>query len=94
MTRRLTALLALACSLAGAQDSAPVRLRATVERYAAPNLVIKERSGKVLSLTMPDEPGCIEVMSVGMTSTTPVSSGSVREMTLPLRSFMTSIGAA
>src|ERR1017187_3025048 len=40
------------------------------------------------------EPGWMDEMSVGMTSATPVSSGSVRVMSLPLRSLMTRFGAS
>jgi len=40
------------------------------------------------------EPGWMDVMSVGMTSTMPVRSGSVKLSTLPLRSLMTISGAA
>ena len=73
MKRNLIVLLALACSVAAAQDSPPVRLRATVLSYAAPNLVIKERSGKVMSLTMPDETGVVEVIPTDITSIQPGS---------------------
>ena len=41
MKRYLILSLALACGLAAAQGSPPVRLRATVESYTAPFLVIK-----------------------------------------------------
>ena len=73
MKRCLIVLLALACGVAAAQDSPPVRLRATVESYAAPNLVIKERSGKVLSLTVPDETGVVEVIPTDITAIQPGS---------------------
>ena len=69
----LTVLLALAFGVATAQDSPPVRLRATVESYVAPNLVIKERSGKVISLTVPDETGVVEVIPTDITSIQPGS---------------------
>lgn len=73
MNRYLVVLLALACGVAAAQDSPPVRLRATVESYAAPNLVIKERSGKVISLTVPDETGVVEVIPTDITAIQPGS---------------------
>lgn len=73
MKRHLIVLLALACGVAAAQDSPPVRLRATVESYTAPNLVIKERSGKVISLTLPDETGVVEVIPTDITSIQPGS---------------------
>jgi hypothetical protein len=64
---------ALASSIATAQSTPPVRLRATVVSYAAPNLVIKERSGKVMSLTMPDETGVVVVIPTDITSIQPGS---------------------
>jgi hypothetical protein len=73
MKRHLIVLLALACGVAAAQGSPPVRLRATVVSYAAPNLVIKERSGKVMSLTVPDETGVVEVIPTDITSIQPGS---------------------
>lgn len=73
MKRYLIVLLALACGVAAAQGSPPVRLRATVESYAAPNLVIRERSGKVVSLTLPDETGVVEVIPIDITSIQPGS---------------------
>src|SRR5258708_5386772 len=41
-----------------------------------------------------NEPGWMDVMSVGMTSATRVSSGSFKRSILPLRSLMTRFGAA
>lgn len=73
MKRPLTVLLALACGMAAAQDSPPVRLRGMVESYTAPILVIKERSGKVISLTVPDETGVVEVIPTDITSIQPGS---------------------
>ena len=73
MQRHLIVLLVLACGVAAAQGSPPVRLRATVVSYAAPNLVIKERSGKVMSLTMPDETGVVVVIPTDITSIQPGS---------------------
>lgn len=73
MKRHLIALLALACGVVAAQSSPPVRLRATVESYAAPILVIKERSGKVISLTLPEETGVVEVIPTDITSIQPGS---------------------
>lgn len=73
MKHHLIVLLALVCGAAAAQDSPPVRLRATVESYAAPTLVIKERSGKVISLTLPDETGVVEVIPTDITLIQPGS---------------------
>jgi hypothetical protein len=71
--RLLIVLLALACGVAAAQGTPPVRLRATVESYAAPLLVIKERSGKVISLILPEETGVVEVIPTDITSIQPGS---------------------
>lgn len=73
MKRCLIVLLALACGVAAAQSSRPVRLRATVESYNAPILVIKERGGKVISLTVPEETGVVEVIPTDITSIQPGS---------------------
>ena len=73
MKRHLIVLLVFACGAATAQDSPPVRLRATVVSYAAPNLVIKERSGKVISLIVPDETGVVVVIPSDITSIQPGS---------------------
>ena len=73
MKRLLIVLLALACGVAAAQGTPPVRLRATVESYAAPLLVIKERSGKVISLILPEETGVVEVIPTDITSIQPGS---------------------
>jgi hypothetical protein len=73
MPRSLIVVLALAGSVCAAQDDPPVRLRATVERYDAPILVIVERSGKVITLTVPDETGVVEVIPTDITSIQPGS---------------------
>lgn len=73
MKRHLIVLLALVSGVATAQGSPAVRLRATVESYAAPTLVIKERSGKVISLTVPDDTGVVEVIRTDVTSIQPGS---------------------
>jgi hypothetical protein len=73
MKHYLILLLALACGVAAAQDTPPVRLRGTVESFTAPILVIKERSGKVIKLTLPDETGVAEVIPTDITSIQPGS---------------------
>lgn len=73
MKRYLIVLLALACGVAAAQGSRPVRLRGTVESYNVPILVIKERGGKVISLTVPEETGVVEVIPTDITSIQPGS---------------------
>ena len=73
MKRYLILLLIFASSAAAAQDMPPVRLRGTVENFTAPNLVIKERSGKVINLMLPDETGIAEVIPTDITSIQPGS---------------------
>lgn len=73
MKRCLAVLLALACAAAAAQSAAPVRLRGTVESFAAEKLVIKERSGKVITLTLPEETGIGEVIPTDLSSIQPGS---------------------
>lgn len=73
MKRCLAVLLALACGAAAAQSAAPVRLRGTVESFAAEKLVIKERSGKVITLTLPEETGIGEVIPTDLSSIQPGS---------------------
>jgi hypothetical protein len=73
MKRHLVLLLVFACGAAAAQDNPPVRLRGSVESFAAPDLVIRERSGKVLSLTLPENTGIAEVMPTDITSVQPGS---------------------
>lgn len=73
MKRYLILLLALVCGTAAAQGNPPVRLRGTVESFAAPNLVIKERSGKLITLTLPDETGVAEVIPTDISSIQPGS---------------------
>jgi len=73
MKRYLIVLIALACGVAVAQGSPPVRLRGSVESFAAPNLVIKERSGKVIAVTLPEETGLVEVIPTDITSIQPGS---------------------
>jgi hypothetical protein len=73
MKRHLVLLFVFACGAAAAQDNPPVRLRGSVESFAAPDLVIRERSGKVLSLTLPENTGIAEVMPTDITSVQPGS---------------------
>ena len=73
MARYLPLLLVLACGIAAAQSSPPVRLRGTVESFAEPNLVIRERSGKMFTLILPEETGVAEVIPTDITSIQPGS---------------------
>jgi hypothetical protein len=72
MKHGLILLLVLACGTAAAQGN-PVRLRGTVESFSAPKLVIKERSGKLITLTLPEETGVAEVMPTDISSIQPGS---------------------
>ena len=73
MNRLPVLLLGLCCGLACAQDPAPVRLRGTIESYNPPMLVIKERSGKVMSLTLPGDTGIVAVIPTDITAIQPGS---------------------
>jgi hypothetical protein len=73
MKRYLILSLLFACSAAVAQDNPPVRLRGTIESFAAPVLVIQERSGKVLTLTVPEETRVAEVLPTDIASIQPGS---------------------
>ncbi len=75
MKRWVTAVaawLVFASANAAAQDQ-PVRLRGTVQSFSEPVLVIKERSGETLSLTLPEETGIAEVIPTDITSVQPGS---------------------
>ena len=50
-------LLAIASGTAAAQSNPVVRLRGSIESFNPPQLVIKERSGKSITLTVPEEAG-------------------------------------
>jgi hypothetical protein len=73
MKRYLVLLLAIACAAAAAQSNPPVRLRGSVESFASPSLVIKERSGKVFTLTLPEATGIAEVIRSDITAIQPGS---------------------
>ena len=73
MKRLLLLILSLACGIAAAQGNPTVRLRGTVESFAPPNLVLKERSGKVLSLILPEDTGIVEVIPTDITAIQPGS---------------------
>jgi hypothetical protein len=73
MSRYLILLLVLVGAAVAAQDNPPVRLRGVVESFVAPNLVVKERSGKIFTLTLPDETGIAEVIPSDITSIQPGS---------------------
>jgi len=73
MKRHLVLLLMLACGAAAAQVNPPVRLRGTIESFSGSNLVIKERSGNVIALMLPEETGIAEVIPTDITSIQPGS---------------------
>ncbi|MEO8164007.1 MAG: hypothetical protein ABI619_01295 [Betaproteobacteria bacterium] len=50
-----------------------MRLRGTIESFTPPQLVIKERSGEVIALILPQETGIAEVMPTDITSVQPGS---------------------
>ena len=50
-----------------------MRLRGSVESFAPPNIVIKERSGKTFTLTLPEETGIVEVIPTDITTVQPGS---------------------
>jgi hypothetical protein len=52
----------LVCDVVTAQDGPPIRLRGTVQSFADPDLVILERSGKVITVAVPNETGIVEVI--------------------------------
>lgn len=65
-------LLVAASTIAAAQDH-PVRLRGSVQSFSEPVLVIKERSGEVITLVLPEETGIAEVIPTDITSIQPGS---------------------
>lgn len=60
--RCLAVFLVLVCGVVTAQDGPPIRLRGTVQSFADPDLVILERSGKVITVAVPNETGIVEVI--------------------------------
>jgi len=73
MKRLLPLLLAFFCVSALAQDNPVVRLRGAIESYSGTQLVIKERSGRTLTLVMPEEARPAEVIPTDITSIQPGS---------------------
>ncbi len=73
MKNLLLFVLALYCSGAAAQDTTIVRLRGEVQSYDAPKLVLKERSGKVLEMTLPEGLPIAEVIPTDITAIQPGS---------------------
>ena len=74
MAPLLILLSLLVAAAVAAQDAPPItRLRGVVESFASPNLVIRERSGKMVSLTLPPETGITEVLPTDITAVQPGS---------------------
>ncbi|HYJ19102.1 MAG TPA: hypothetical protein VEW72_08010 [Burkholderiales bacterium] len=73
MKRHLLIFLALCCGVASAQDTTIVRLRGEVQSYEAPKLVIKERSGKLITMTLPEGLPIAEVIPTDITTIQPGS---------------------
>jgi len=71
IARCLLVLLVLVSAGTEAQDHAPIRLRGTVEKFVEPSLVIRERSGKTFTMTLPEETGIVEVIPTDITSVQP-----------------------
>ncbi|HEX7812607.1 MAG TPA: hypothetical protein VF460_11920 [Burkholderiales bacterium] len=65
--------LALCGGMAAAQDTTIVRLRGEVQSYDAPRLVLKERSGKIIEMTLPEGLPIAEVIPTDITTIQPGS---------------------
>ena len=63
----------LSCGVAAAQDTMIVRLRGEVQSYDAPKLVLKERSGKVIEMILPEGLPIAEVIPTDITAIQPGS---------------------
>src|SRR3954462_7709401 len=61
----------LVCGAVAAQERPPVRLRGTVQNFTDPMLVILERSGKEITLAVPQETGIVEVIPTDITTVQP-----------------------
>ncbi len=73
MNRFLPFVLMLSCGVAAAQDTMIVRLRGEVQSYDAPKLVLKERSGKVIEMILPEGLPIAEVIPTDITAIQPGS---------------------
>lgn len=73
MKRLLPALLLLACTCAAAQTNPVVRLRGAIESVEANKLILKERSGKTVTLALPDEVKPAEVLPTDISTIQPGS---------------------
>ena len=73
MNRLLPFVLMLSCGVAAAQDTTIVRLRGEVQSYDAPQLVLRERSGKLIEMTLPEGLPIAEVIPTDITAIQPGS---------------------
>lgn len=73
MNNLLLFILALCCGIASAQDTTIVRLRGEVQSYDAPKLVLKERSGKIIEIILPEGLPIAEVIPTDITAIQPGS---------------------
>ena len=71
MKNFLLCVLVLCCGAAGAQETTIVRLRGEVQSYDAPRLVLKERSGKVIEMILPEGLPIAEVIPTDITAIQP-----------------------
>jgi hypothetical protein len=69
MCRPLLVFCLLVCGAVAAQE--PVRLRGTVQQFTDQTLVILERSGKVVTMDLPQETGIVEVIPTDITTVQP-----------------------
>jgi hypothetical protein len=73
MRNLLVFVLVMSYGIAAAQETTIVRLRGEVQSYDAPKLVIKERSGKIIGMTLPEGLPIAEVIPTDITAIQPGS---------------------
>lgn len=82
MKHWIIGLLAAACGLAAAQ-TAPLRLRATIEQSDATSITVRERSGEVVTLALADKLVVTEVQPISMQAIQPGAFIGTAAMPLP-----------
>jgi hypothetical protein len=73
MRNLLVFVLVMCCGVAAAQETTIVRLRGEVQSYDAPKLVLKERSGRIIEMTLPEGLPIAEVIPTDITAIQPGS---------------------